>query len=107
MEIFPVAEDRVSEKFSKLYLIFIGVELLLVLIVLFILLDDFGTFISWVTSMGFVVAPVFSFLNHKAMFGPAVKEADRPAKYLWYWSIGTITILTIVAVMFVYMNYLM
>ena len=107
VEIFPVPEEKVSDKFSKLYLAFIGVELLLVMMVLFVLLEDFGTFIAWVTSMGFVVAPVFSFLNHKAMFGPDVKPEDRPGDVLRYWSIGTIVILTIVGVMFVYMNYLM
>ena len=107
VEIFPVNAGEKSDKFSKIYLIFIGVELLLVMSVLFILLDDFGTFIFWVTSMGFVVAPVFSFLNHKAMFGPDIAEEDRPSDFIRYWSIGTITILTIVALMFVYMTYLM
>jgi Mn2+/Fe2+ NRAMP family transporter len=107
VEIFPVPEEQISDKFSKLYVIFIGVELLLVLTVLFLLLDDFGTFIFWVTSMGFVVAPVFSYLNHKAMFSSQVAAADRPPEWLRFWSIGTITILTVVALMFVYMNYLM
>ena len=107
VEIISVPKDQVSEKFSKLYMTFIGIELLLVLTVLFVLLEDFGTFIAWVTSMGFVVAPVFSFLNHKAMFGAVVKPEDRPGNFLRYWSISTIIILTVVAVMFVYMNYFM
>jgi hypothetical protein len=107
VEIFPVSAQDKPDKFGKIYLIFIGVELLLVMGVLFILLDDFGTFIFWVTSMGFVVAPVFSFLNHKAMFGPDISEGDRPSDFIRYWSIGTITILTVVALMFVYMTYLM
>jgi len=107
VEIFTVPEEKVSERFSKLYLAFIGVELLLVMTVLFVLLEDFGTFIAWVTSMGFVVAPVFSFLNHKAMFGPQVDEDKRPGQLLRYWSIGTIIILTLVGLLFVYMTYLM
>jgi len=107
VEIFPVPEEQISNRFSKLYMSFIGVELLLVLLVLFVLLEDFGTFIAWVTSMGFVVAPVFSFLNHKAMFGPQVKEEDRPGDLLRYWSISTIVILALVGILFVYMNYLM
>ncbi len=106
VEIISVPKDQVSEKFSKLYMAFIGIELLLVLTVLFILLDDFGTFIAWVTSMGFVVAPVFSFLNHKAMFGSDVKPEDRPGNFLRFWSAATIFILTVVAVGFVYMNYI-
>lgn len=107
VEIISVPEDERPEKFGKIYLIFIGVELLLVMSVLFILLDSFGTFIAWVTSMGFVVAPVFSYLNHKAMFGPDISEQDRPGDFIRYWSIGTITILTGVALMFVYMTYIM
>ncbi len=107
VEIFPVPEEQVSDKFSKLYLAFVGIELLLVLGVLFILMDSFGTFIAWVTSMGFVVAPIFSYLNHRAMFGPDVKEADKPGNFLRYWSISTIGILSIVGIGFVYMNYIM
>ncbi len=106
VEIFPVSDAEKSAKFSTLYLGFIAVELFLVMGVLFVLLDDFGTFIAWVTSMGFVVAPVFSYLNHKAMFGPDVAAKDHPAKFIRYWSLGTITILTLVALMFVYMNWL-
>jgi len=83
------------------------VELLFVLGVLFLLMDDFGTFIAWVTSMGFVVAPAFSYLNHKVMFSDRVAPEDRPPEWLRWWSIGTITILSVVGVMFVYMNYLM
>ena len=106
VEICSTPEEETPETFSRFYLIFIGVELLLVLGVLLLLLDSFGTFIALVTSMGFVVAPVFSWLNHKAMFSSLVKPQDRPAEYLRWWSISTIVILTIVALMFVYMTYL-
>jgi len=107
IELFSVSEEKTAETFSKRYLLFIGVELLFVLGVLFLLMDDFGTFIAWVTSMGFVVAPAFSYLNHKVMFSDRVAPEDRPPEWLRWWSIGTITILSVVGVMFVYMNYLM
>jgi len=107
IELFPVSEEKTAETFSKRYLLFIGVELPFVLGVLFLLMDDFGTFIAWVTSMGFVVAPAFSYLNHKVMFSDRVAPEDRPPEWLRWWSIGTITILSVVGVMFVYMNYLM
>lgn len=107
VEVFSVPEEKVRDQFSKMYMIFIGVEFLFVMTVLFVLLEDFGTFIAWVTSMGFVVAPIFSFLNHKAMFGPQVDAAHRPSELLRYWSISTIIILSIVGLMFVYMTYLM
>jgi len=107
VEVFSVPEEKTRNQFSKMYMIFIGVEFLSVMTVLFVLLEDFGTFIAWVTSMGFVVAPIFSFLNHKAMFGPQVGAANRPSELLRYWSISTIIILSIVGLMFVYMTYLM
>jgi len=105
LEIFPRPAAERSRAFSRIYLVFIGVELALVLSVLFFLLEEFGIFIAWLTSMGFVVAPVFSFLNHKAMFSSHVAAEDMPGNLLRYWSIGTIVILAVVAVMFVYMNY--
>jgi len=107
VEVFSVPEEKIRDQFSKMYMIFIGVEFLFVMTVLFVLLEDFGTFIAWVTSMGFVVAPIFSFLNHKAMFGLQVDAANRPSELLRYWSISTIIILSIVGLMFVYMTYLM
>jgi len=107
IELFPVPQAQRQERFSKLYGIFIGVLLVLILGVLFLLMDDFGTFIAWVTSMGFVVAPAFSYLNHRAMFSDDVAPADQPSNFLRWWSISTIVLLTVVGVMFVYMNYLM
>jgi Mn2+/Fe2+ NRAMP family transporter len=106
VEIFSIPEAETPTTFGRLYMAFIGIELLLVLGVLFTLMNSFGTFIAWVTSMGFVVAPVFSWLNHKAMFGGQVQPEDRPSAFMRWWSISTIIILTIVALIFVYMNYL-
>jgi hypothetical protein len=59
-----------------------------------------------VTSMGFIVAPIFSLLNHMAMFGPQVALQDRPSNFLKYWSYGTITILTAVALVYVYFTWI-
>ena len=106
IEIFPVAEAERSNKFGSFYLIFILVELVLVGGVLFILLDQFATFIAYVTSMGFIVAPMFALLNHMAMFSSHVPDSEKPGKLLKYWSYATITILTVVGLVFVYMTYL-
>jgi len=39
------------------------------------------------------------------MFGPEVPRADRPGNFIKMWSYGTITILSLVTVMFVYLTY--
>ena len=103
VRIFP---EKLEGRFSPIYLIFIGIELFLVLGVLAALMDQFSTFIAWVTSMGFVVAPLFALLNHIVMFGKNVPEADKPGKFIKIWSYGTIIILSLVTVIFVYLNYL-
>jgi hypothetical protein len=45
-------------------------------------------------------------LNHIVMFGPDVPQADRPSNFIKVWSYGTISILSLVTVMFVYLTYL-
>jgi Mn2+/Fe2+ NRAMP family transporter len=100
-----IVPERLEGKFGPIYLTFIGIELLLVLGVLVSLMDQFSTFIALVTSMGFIVAPAFALLNHIVMFGPEVPRADRPGNFIKMWSYGTITILSLVTVMFVYLTY--
>jgi Mn2+/Fe2+ NRAMP family transporter len=101
-----IAPVQLESKFGTIYYIFLGVELFIVGCVLAILMDQFSTFIGMVTSMGFIVAPIFSLLNHMAMFGPQVALQDRPSNFLKYWSYGTITILTAVALVYVYFTWI-
>ena len=101
-----IAPEQLEGKFGTLYLIFVGIELFLVLSVLVALMDQFSTFIAWVTSMGFVVAPMFALLNHIVMFGPDIPETDRPGNFIKMWSYCTITILSLVTVTFVYLTYI-
>ena len=85
----------------SLYLGFIGLELFLVMGVLFMLMDSFATFIDLVTAMGFIVAPVISLLNHLAMFSPLVPADKQPGPVLKAWSWTTIITLTVVGIIFV------
>ena len=94
-----------KEKGVALYLGFIVLELFLVLSVLLVLMDSFATFIDMITSMGFIVAPVISLLNHLAIFSPLVPKDKQPGPVLKAWSWVTIVSLTLVAVMFVILRY--
>jgi len=107
LEIFPVPKLQSQQRFNRLFGVFIVVEVLAVSAVVVLLLEDFGTFIRWITSMGFVVAPLFSYLNHRAMFGSHVKPEDQPGRVLRYWSIATVVILSATGVGFLYMTYFM
>jgi Mn2+/Fe2+ NRAMP family transporter len=92
--------EKFEGKHGFLYVSFIVVELILVFGVLLALMDSFAEFIAMVTSMGFIVAPIISLLNHLAMFSPLVPKDKQPSEVLRMWSLGTITILTVVAVMY-------
>ena len=91
---------------SRIYNGFIIVELLLVGAVLLLLLDQFNTFINLVTSMGFIVAPAVSILNHYVIFSDQVPKDKQPGPVLRAWSWGTIVTLTLVALMYVYLQFL-
>lgn len=97
--------EKYDTKQAGLYLVFMGVQLVLVFTVLAILMDSFATFIGMVTSMGFIVAPVISLLNHLAMFSPMVPKDKQPSDILRYWSMGTVVILTVVALLYVILNF--
>lgn len=98
--------EKTEHKWGMLYVGFIFLEFFFVLGVLFMLMDSFGTFIGMVTSMGFVVAPAISLLNHLAIFSSFVPKEQQPSNILKMWSLGTIVILTAVAVLYLYLKFL-
>ena len=50
-------------------------------------MQSFTTFISFVTSLGFLLAPAVVVLNHRAMFGGEIPNAQQPPRYLYWWSL--------------------
>lgn len=90
---------------SYLYVGFIVVELLLVLIVLLTLMENFGEFMQLVTSMGFVVAPIIAYLNHIVMFSSIVPEKDQPGSVLRIWSYVTIVSMTAISLTLGYLSF--
>ncbi len=50
-------------------------------------MQSFTTFISFVTSLGFLIAPVIVVLNHRAMFNADVPPAQQPSRTMYWWSV--------------------
>ena len=66
-------------------------------------MQSFGTFINFVTSLGFLLAPLIAFLNHRAMFNTDVPPTIQPSRLYWWWSvIGGIALTTTALVFFFY-----
>jgi len=91
---------------TRLYNGFIVLELILVGSVLLLLMDQFNTFINLVTSMGFIVAPAVSILNHWVIFSDQVPLDKQPGPVLRAWSWFTIVTLTVVMLGYVYLQML-
>jgi len=98
-------KPALAPKENQLYTGFIIVELVLVSIVLLTLMESFNTFINLMTSMGFVVAPIISALNHWVIFSDNVPRAQQPGPVLKAWSRGTITILSAVSLLYLYLTF--
>jgi Mn2+/Fe2+ NRAMP family transporter len=92
-------------KENRLYVGFIVVELLLVSAVLLTLMQSFNTFINLMTSMGFVVAPIISILNHWVMFSDKVPREQQPGPVLKAWSWAGIVILSAVTLLYLYLTF--
>ncbi len=71
-------------------------------LVLATMLTTFARFIDLATTIGFVMAPVYAILNHRAMLEPDVPEAYRASRRLHLWSLGGIAVLTSVSLAFFY-----
>ncbi len=51
-------------------------------------MEGFTTFISFVTSLGFLIAPIVIVLNHRAMFHCDIAPENQPGPLLYWWSIA-------------------
>ena len=70
-----------------------------------IYLTSFTRFIDLTTTLGFVMAPIYAFLNHRAMTGAGVPEAYRPSSGLRLWSLCSLVILALASVIYLYIRF--
>ncbi|MCP5145202.1 MAG: Nramp family divalent metal transporter [Gammaproteobacteria bacterium] len=78
------------------------VQLLVVFSMLMALSGSFAASVDMVNSLGFVVAPFVALFNHLAVYSRDVPAADQPGRLLRLWSMGTIVVLSVVALVYVY-----
>ena len=87
---------------DRLYQGFLGLQTVTTFMILVFLLRSFGTFIDFITALGFMAAPIIAFLNHRIMFSVDLAATQRPAAWLRYWSVAGITVLTVVFPIYLY-----
>ena len=69
------------------------------------LLTSFTRFIDLTTTLGFVMAPIYAFLNHRAMTGADVQAAYRPSRVLRLWSLGSLVVLAAASAVYLYVRF--
>ncbi len=68
------------------------------LLVLMTLMTSFSAFIDFTTTIGFIAAPIFAILNHRAMLSTDIDEAYQPNTVLRRWSLAGIVVLSTVSI---------
>jgi Mn2+/Fe2+ NRAMP family transporter len=69
------------------YTIFLLIQIAGVSVVLLLLMKNFGTFIDFATSAGFITAPAVAYYNYRAVTSDDISFHLRPSKSLvvWHW----------------------
>ncbi len=70
------------------------------------LLTSFTRFIDLTTTLGFVMAPIYAFLNHRAMVGAEVAEDYRPSPALRLWSLAGLVALTGASIVYLWIRFI-
>ncbi len=97
------ADNRTASGEGPRYRIALVGILVAALLLLMFFMQGFRTFIDFVTSLAFLTAPVFAYLNHRAMGLDVVGEEHKPSAKLRLWSIFSITALSAFAVAYLWL----
>jgi Mn2+/Fe2+ NRAMP family transporter len=66
---------------------------------------SFTAFIDFAGALTFLLGPFYAALNHRAMFSAEVPSAMRPGPILRLWSLAGILVMSVVAVVYVYLRW--
>lgn len=82
---------------DKLYVFYMCLQAIVAFVLLWYFLQRFGQFIDFVTTVGFIVAPVIAALNHRLMSSQMIASDARPPAWLRAWSLCGVVVLTAVS----------
>ncbi|WP_417450424.1 NRAMP family divalent metal transporter [Kordiimonas sp.] len=97
----PEANTQAGTGRAYIYVL-IGLGVAAMLLIGFFM-QGFRAFIDLVTSIAFLTAPVFAFLNHRVMMQDTVPEMARPKGGIRLWSYGSITTLALFALAYLWL----
>ncbi|MCI4645801.1 MAG: divalent metal cation transporter [Hyphomonadaceae bacterium] len=69
------------------------------------MMASFTSLIDIATTVSFLMAPVFAFLNHKAMFAGIVPAEQRPGRVIYVWSLSGCWIMGAIALFYLWFRF--
>ena len=87
---------------TNFYSILFGLLFILVGAVFFLFMNSFTQFIDFVTATGFIITPIIATFNHVIIFSGDISPEKRPGPALKIWSYATITIFSVVTLLWIY-----
>ncbi len=75
-------------------------------VIISLMMNSFKTLIDIATTVSFLMAPIFAFLNHRAMFGGIVPADSRPGAVIQFWSMASVIILAVFALGYLWFRFL-
>lgn len=87
------------------YWIGMGVLLIGAATILKFMMNSFSTLIDIATTISFLTAPIFAFLNHRAMFGAHMPAENRPGGAFWLWSAAGVVVLGGFAIFYIWIRF--
>ncbi|WP_428097048.1 NRAMP family divalent metal transporter [Candidatus Rariloculus sp.] len=101
-----LADIALPLKIARRYEIAVVIIVVSAIAVIGAFMRSFTTFIDFAGALTFLLAPLYAGLNHRAMFfSPEVPDRLRPNAVLKIWSIFGIVVMSVVAVLYVYLRW--
>ena len=100
-----LANIAVPVKIARRYEISVLIIVVSALAVIGAFMRSFTTFIDFAGALTFLLAPLYAGLNHRAMFSPEVPDELKPNTVLRIWSLLGIVVMSVVAVLYVYLRW--
>ena len=98
--LWPDITSAITE--TNFYSILFALLFILVGAVFFLFMNSFTQFIDFVTATGFIITPIIATFNHVIIFSSDINPEQRPGPILKLWSYSTITIFSVVTLLWLY-----
>ena len=101
-----LADIAIPVRIKRRYEISVVIIVVSAVAVIGAFMRSFTAFIDFAGALTFLLAPLYAVLNHRAMFSPEVPDEHRPTHVLRLWSLLGIVVMSVVALLYIWLRWL-